>query len=310
MSLVVYNTLTRDKEPFETIEPGKVRMYVCGPTVYDKAHVGHAMSAIVFDVVRRYLEYSGYQVTHVMNFTDVDDKIISARRRPAMIRPSSPIAISSSTRGNWTELQRPAADSHSAGVTDHPGDHPDDSGLIEEEHAYVRSQRRRLFPGAVRDRLWQASHDASSMRRVRHPRRRGARRKRTKATSPCGRQPSPASQLGEPLGQGPARLAHRVLSHDPPATWASRSTSTAAGNDLIFPHHENEIAQTESYHRQTLCPLLDAQRHAPTQRREDVQEPGQPGHDRRFSGPARPRRLASDHRRQSAIASRWPSMTT
>ena len=76
MAIQVYNTLTRRKEPFETIEPGKVRMYVCGPTVYDKAHVGHAMSAIVFDVVRRYLEYRGYQVAHVMNFTDVDDKII------------------------------------------------------------------------------------------------------------------------------------------------------------------------------------------------------------------------------------------
>ena len=76
MAIQVYNTLTRRKEPLETIEPGKVRMYICGPTVYDKAHVGHAMSAIVFDVVRRYLEYRGYQVTHVMNFTDVDDKII------------------------------------------------------------------------------------------------------------------------------------------------------------------------------------------------------------------------------------------
>jgi len=76
MALHVYNTLTRRKEPFETIEPGKVRMYVCGPTVYDKAHVGHAMSAIVFDVVRRYLQYRGYEVIHVMNFTDVDDKII------------------------------------------------------------------------------------------------------------------------------------------------------------------------------------------------------------------------------------------
>ena len=70
MGLQVYNTLTRRKEPFETLEPGRVKMYVCGPTVYDKAHVGHAMSAIVFDVIRRYLEYRGYAVVHVMNFTD------------------------------------------------------------------------------------------------------------------------------------------------------------------------------------------------------------------------------------------------
>ena len=76
MTQRVYNTLTRKKEPFETIEPGKVRMYVCDPTVYDKAHVGHAMSSLVFDVIRRYLEYRGYQVRHVMNYTDVEDKII------------------------------------------------------------------------------------------------------------------------------------------------------------------------------------------------------------------------------------------
>ena len=76
MGLKIYNTLTRTKEPFETIEPNKVRLYVCGPTVYDSAHVGHAMSSIVFDVIRRYLEYKGYEVKHVMNYTDVDDKVI------------------------------------------------------------------------------------------------------------------------------------------------------------------------------------------------------------------------------------------
>ncbi|HJW91374.1 MAG TPA: class I tRNA ligase family protein, partial [Anaerolineales bacterium] len=76
MSLRIYNTLSRQKEAFEPLYPGQVSMYVCGPTVYDKAHVGHAMSAIVFDIIRRYLEYCGYQVRHVMNYTDVDDKII------------------------------------------------------------------------------------------------------------------------------------------------------------------------------------------------------------------------------------------
>ncbi len=81
MALVVYNTLTRQKEPFSTLEPGKVRMYVCGPTVYADAHVGHGMSSIVFDFVRRYLEYKGYEVRHVMNFTDVDDKIIARAAR-------------------------------------------------------------------------------------------------------------------------------------------------------------------------------------------------------------------------------------
>src|SRR5512138_2760292 len=75
--LRVYNTLTRKKEDFETLEPGVVQMYVCGVTVYSDAHVGHAMSALVFDIIRRYLEFRGFQVRHVMNYTDVDDKIIA-----------------------------------------------------------------------------------------------------------------------------------------------------------------------------------------------------------------------------------------
>ena len=73
----LYNTLSRKKEDFQTLEPGLVKMYVCGVTVYNDAHVGHAMSSLVFDIIRRYLEYRGYNVRHVMNFTDVDDKIIN-----------------------------------------------------------------------------------------------------------------------------------------------------------------------------------------------------------------------------------------
>src|SRR5690606_37166845 len=75
--LVVYNTLTRQKEPFQTIEEGKVRMYVCGVTVYDDAHIGHGMSYLRFDMIRRYLEYLGFEVEHAQNFTDIDDKIIN-----------------------------------------------------------------------------------------------------------------------------------------------------------------------------------------------------------------------------------------
>ncbi|MCJ7706944.1 MAG: class I tRNA ligase family protein, partial [Anaerolineales bacterium] len=84
MALMIYNTLTRKKEPLETIEPGRVRMYVCGPTVYDRAHVGHAMSSIVFDVIRRYLEHKGFQVRHVMNYTDVEDKVIRRAKELGM----------------------------------------------------------------------------------------------------------------------------------------------------------------------------------------------------------------------------------
>ena len=72
----IYNTLTRKKEEFTPIEPNKVRMYVCGPTVYNYIHIGNARPMIVFDTVRRYMEHKGYEVNYVSNFTDVDDKII------------------------------------------------------------------------------------------------------------------------------------------------------------------------------------------------------------------------------------------
>ena len=76
MALRIYNTMSRQTEIFEPQDPNHVRMYVCGPTVYADAHIGHAMAAIVFDMVRRYLTYRGYRVRFVSNFTDVDDKII------------------------------------------------------------------------------------------------------------------------------------------------------------------------------------------------------------------------------------------
>ncbi len=77
MSLRVYNTLTRQKEPFETVNPGKVGMYLCGPTVYKPSHIGHMVGPVIFDTVKRYLLYAGYQVTFVVNITDVDDKLIA-----------------------------------------------------------------------------------------------------------------------------------------------------------------------------------------------------------------------------------------
>ncbi|MCH9003011.1 MAG: cysteine--tRNA ligase, partial [Planctomycetes bacterium] len=76
MGLVIFNTLTREKQPFEPIQPGKVGIYLCGPTVYKPSHVGHAVGPIIFDAVKRYLVHCGYEVTWVVNITDVDAKPI------------------------------------------------------------------------------------------------------------------------------------------------------------------------------------------------------------------------------------------
>src|SRR4051795_12937281 len=80
MPLRVYNTLTRKKEPFQTVKPGHVGMYVCGPTVYKPSHVGHMVGPVIFDTVKRFLVYLGYKVTWVVNITDVDDKLIVRAR--------------------------------------------------------------------------------------------------------------------------------------------------------------------------------------------------------------------------------------
>src|SRR5947209_10619647 len=80
MTLHVYNTLTRQKEDFRTVRPGRVGMYVCGPTVYKPSHIGHMVGPVIFDSVKRFLTYTGYEVTFVVNITDVDDKLIVRAR--------------------------------------------------------------------------------------------------------------------------------------------------------------------------------------------------------------------------------------
>ncbi len=79
-SIRIYNTLTKTKETLQTVEPGKVGMYLCGPTVYAEAHIGHMVGPVIFDTIKRYLQYSGYDVTWVVNITDVDDKLINKAR--------------------------------------------------------------------------------------------------------------------------------------------------------------------------------------------------------------------------------------
>src|SRR5947209_2474933 len=81
MSLRVYNTLTRQKELFEPVHPGRVGMYLCGPTVYKSPHIGHMVGPVIFDAVKRYLRFKGFEVTWVVNITDVDDKLIEAASR-------------------------------------------------------------------------------------------------------------------------------------------------------------------------------------------------------------------------------------
>ena len=86
VNLRIYNTLTRKKEPLQTVVPGKCGIYLCGPTVYREAHIGHMVGPVIFDTIKRYLTYCGYDVTWVVNITDVDDKLIAESQRTASCR--------------------------------------------------------------------------------------------------------------------------------------------------------------------------------------------------------------------------------
>lgn len=99
----IYNTLSKQKEEFQPIEEGKVRMYVCGPTVYNYIHIGNARPMIVFDTFRRYMEYKGYDVNYVSNFTDVDDKIIKKQWK----RASVPMKLQSAILRNVNRIWNP-----------------------------------------------------------------------------------------------------------------------------------------------------------------------------------------------------------
>src|SRR6516165_12620259 len=104
MGLRVYNTLTRQKEPFQTVQPGKVSMYVCGPTVYKPSHVGHMVGPVIFDTVKRFLTYSGFQVTLVVNITDVDDKLIVRAQKQGTTVPELAERVSADYTRNLEQL--------------------------------------------------------------------------------------------------------------------------------------------------------------------------------------------------------------
>ncbi|MCB0001640.1 MAG: cysteine--tRNA ligase [Anaerolineae bacterium] len=245
MAIQVYNTLTRRKEPFETVEPGKVRMYVCGPTVYDKAHIGHAMSAIVFDVVRRYLEYKGYQVDHVMNFTDVDDKII----RRSIEAGDDPFAIANRYIG---EFKRHIAELGILPATNYPQVSETIDEIVEMVQGLQESRYAYTMDGDVYFRVRHDDDYGKLSRRKLDEAMAGTRVESDETKEDVNDFALWKSQKpGEPAWPspwGPGRPGWHIecsamaLKH-----LGEEIDIHGGGNDLVFPHHENEIAQTESY---------------------------------------------------------------
>ncbi|WP_209466537.1 cysteine--tRNA ligase [Symbiobacterium terraclitae] len=243
----IYNDLTRQKEEFVPLEPGKVRFYNCGPTVYDYFHIGNARNFVVFDTVRRYLEYRGYQVTFVQNFTDVDDKMIKrAQERGITVR-----ALADEMIAAYFE------DAGALGVR--PADvHPRATELIDEQidmiqqlidsgHAYVveggdvyyrvttKSDYGKLSHKNLEDLVAGASERVDPDDRKEHPFD-FALWKGQKPGEPAWPAPWGAGRPGWHIEC--SAMARKFL--------GDTIDIHAGGEDLAFPHHENEIAQSEA----------------------------------------------------------------
>jgi cysteinyl-tRNA synthetase len=239
--LFLYSTLSRRVEPFTPLEPGKVKMYACGVTVYDDAHIGHARQAIVFDVLRNHLEALGYQVTYVRNFTDVDDKIIDRaiqRGVPASDVSKHFIAENSkdlAALGVASATYEPKVTDHIADIISVIG------GLVAKECAYM----------AGGDVLFDVSrfpeYGKLSNRRLEDC--------LNSDSSAHKRQPQDfvlwkAAKPGEPYWEspwGPGRPGWHIECSALVQVFLGKSIDIhGGGTDLIFPHHENEIAQSEA----------------------------------------------------------------
>ncbi len=243
MPLVIYNSLTGRKEPFEPLEPGHVRMYVCGITVYDYIHVGHARSQIAFDVVRRWLRASGWRVTYVRNITDIDDKIIQRARE----RNEAFEAL--------TERIIAAMDEDLAALGVEKPDHePRATAYLGEIVAMIGKlvQRGFAYVGASGDVLYAVAKFANYGRlsgKKLADLRAGARvevdeGKRDPLDFVLWKRAKPGEPAWDsPWGSGRPGW-HIECSAMAVALLGEQFDIHGGGMDLMFPHHENEIAQS------------------------------------------------------------------
>lgn len=246
MALQIFSTLSRKKELFETLEPGRVRMYVCGPTVYSDAHIGHAMSAMIFDVIRRYLEYRGYKVDHAMNFTDVDDKIINRANREGVDpfqlaeryivdfrRQLALLNILPATRQPRATQEIGGIIAMIQGLIEKDFAYPVENGDVY-FHVHRDPDYGRLSGRRLEDMQAGARVEIGELKK--HPLD-FALWKSAKPGEPSWDSPWGKGRPGWHIECSEMCLHHLGESID----------IHGGGNDLIFPHHENEIAQSESF---------------------------------------------------------------
>ncbi|MBP6219391.1 MAG: cysteine--tRNA ligase [Oligoflexales bacterium] len=244
--IVVRNSLTGNKEPFSPLEKDLVRIYACGVTPYDECHIGHAMQAIFFDVIRNYLECFGYKVIYVRNFTDVDDKII-ARAKANGLAPNvlAERMIASSDEDMKALGVRKA--SHEPKVSENiPEIQAMIHTLLADESAYVSSTGDVYFRVTKKDDYGKLSNRKTSELRSRTRELTGSEEKEDPLDFALWkRDETEGASWDSPWGKG------RPGWHIECSAMAKKYLGASfdihgGGRDLIFPHHENEIAQSEA----------------------------------------------------------------
>ncbi|MEM6835926.1 MAG: cysteine--tRNA ligase [Cyanobacteria bacterium P01_C01_bin.120] len=247
MSLVLYNTLTRRKEPFEPLEPGQVKIYCCGVTVYNYSHLGHARSSIVWDVVRRYLLWRGYNVQYVQNFTDIDDKILNRAKAEQSSMQTVAEKYTAAYLEDMERLNVMPADEYTYATKTLDGIQRLISELEQKGYAYaaggdvyyaVRQFKDygKLSGRKLEDMQAGAGGRVAAESEIKQDPADFALWKGAKADEPYWQSPWGPGRPGwhiECSAMIRDRLGDSIDIH-------------VGGSDLIFPHHENEIAQSEA----------------------------------------------------------------
>ena len=245
MSVRVYNSLTRKKEPFEPLHPPQVNMYTCGVTVYDECHIGHARSLYIFDVMRRYLTYRGYQITLVRNITDIDDKIINRAKELKISWSELTEKCVKSYYQDLDSLRISKADYEPRATENIPEMIKHIEGLIAKGYAYTTETGVYFRVRDFKDYGKLSGQGIDAMRS-------GARKEPDETKEDAldfalWKRSKPDEPFWEsPWGKG--RPGWHIECSVMSAKYLKTETLDihAGGRDLIFPHHENEIAQSEA----------------------------------------------------------------
>ena len=243
----IFNTLTRKKDEFVPIEEGKVRMYVCGPTVYNYIHIGNARPMIVFDTVRRYFEYKGYDVNYVSNFTDVDDKIIKKANEEG-------VDASVISERFIKEAQKDMADMNVKEATYHPKATEEIDGMIDMIQTLIDKGHAYPVDGTVYFRT-RSFKDYGKLSKKNIDDLEAGHRE-IKVNGEEGKEdpldfvlwkPKKEGEPSWPSPWGDGRPGWHIECSVMSKKYLGEQIDIhAGGEDLIFPHHENEIAQSEA----------------------------------------------------------------